>query len=294
MSPNTIGALMMMASMAAFVINDTFLKLTDGAVPLFQLIFLRGVLATALIFILARSLGSLKLTLAPRDKMLVALRGLTEVVTAYFFLSALFNMPLGNLTAIMQVAPLTVTLGSALLYREAVGWRRMLAILIGLFGVMLIIRPGAEGFNIWSLYALAAVFCVTLRDLITRQLSAGVPGMTVTLYTTVAVMLASGLASLTQEWAPVNPQNGLFIGGSAVFVLAGYFFSIQVMRTGDVSFVAPFRYTGLIGAMIIGLLVFGEVPTALTLLGAAIVIATGMFTFYRERVLAQKAARRAA
>ncbi len=285
MSPNTLGAFIMMASMGAFVMNDTFLKMTGGAVPLFQLIFVRGILATILVYILARSLGALAHRLTARDKGLIALRGLTEVVIAYFFLNALFNMPLGNLNAIMQVVPLTVTLGSALVYREAVGWRRMLAIVIGFFGVLLIIRPGAEGFNIWSLYALGAVLGVTVRDLITRRLSAGVPGMAVTLYTTIAVMVAAGFASLTQPWEPISVENGVYITGSAIFILAGYFFSIQVMRTGDVSFIAPFRYTGLIGAMLVGLVVFGEVPTLLTLLGAAIVIATGIFTFYRERGL---------
>lgn len=289
MSPNTIGALMMMASMAAFVVNDSFLKLTNGAVPLFQLIFVRGLLATVLVFILARSLGALKLSISRRDKGLIGLRGLLEIITSYFFLTALFNMPLGNLNAIMQVVPLTVTLGSALFYREAVGWRRMLAIVMGLCGVMLIIRPGADGFTIWSLYALAAVLGVTVRDLITRRLSADVPGMTVTVGTTVSVMLAAGLASMTQDWVPVTGQHAVYICCSAVFVLTGYFFSIQVMRTGDVSFTAPFRYTGLVGAMIIGFFVFDEVPRALTLLGAAIVIATGIFTFYRERKLSHRA-----
>lgn len=277
----------MMAAMLAFVLNDTFLKLTDGAVPLFQLIFMRGILATVLVYFLARSLGALRHSLARRDKGLIALRGLIEVVVSYFFLTALFNMPLGNLNAIMQVVPLTVTLASALFLREAVGWRRMLAILIGLGGVMLIIRPGAEGFNIWSLYALAAVVGVTARDLVTRQLSAQVPGMAVTLGTTVAVMIAAGLASLSAPWVPLTLPVAACITGSAVFVLTGYFFSIQAMRTGDVAFNAPFRYTGLIAAMLVGFAVFDEVPTALTLLGAGIVIATGMFTFYRERKLSR-------
>ena len=285
MSPNTTGALLMMASMGAFVMNDTFLKLTAGSVPLFQLIFVRGILATVLIYVLARSLGALTLQVSRQDKRLIALRCATEIATSYFFLNALFNMPLGNLNAIMQVVPLTVTLGSALVYREAVGWRRMTAILIGLCGVLLIIRPGAEGFNIWSLYALAAMLCVTARDLVTRRLSPAVPGMMVTLVTTIAVMVAAGLASMTEVWTPISVPTALCITGSAVFILAGYFFSIQVMRTGDVAFVAPFRYTGLIGAMIIGVVVFDEVPRGLTLLGAFIVIATGLFTFYRERKL---------
>ena len=285
MSPNTKGAMLMMASMGAFVINDMFLKLTNGAIPLFQLIFMRGILATVFVYIVARSIGALSGHISQRDKQVIALRGLTEIVTSYFFLNALFNMPLGNLNAIMQVVPLVVTLGSVLVYREAVGWRRLLAILIGLGGVMLIIRPGADGFNVWSLYALAAVLSVTVRDLVTRRLSPDVPGMAVTLGTTVAVMIAAGLASMTQDWVPITAPAASYIVGSAMFVITGYFFSIQVMRSGDVSFIAPFRYTGLIGAMIIGFLVFGEVPTALTLIGAAIVIGTGMFTFYRERKL---------
>ncbi len=285
MSPNTKGAMLMMASMGAFVINDMFLKLTNGAIPLFQLIFMRGILATVFVYIVARSLGALSGHISRHDKQVIVLRGLTEIVTSYFFLNALFNMPLGNLNAIMQVVPLVVTLGSVLVYREAVGWRRLLAILFGLGGVMLIIRPGADGFNVWSLYALAAVLSVTVRDLVTRRLSPDVPGMAVTLGTTVAVMIAAGLASMTQDWVPITAPAASYIVGSAMFVITGYFFSIQVMRSGDVSFIAPFRYTGLIGAMIIGFLVFGEVPTALTLIGAAIVIGTGMFTFYRERKL---------
>ena len=289
MSPNTTGALLMMASMMAFVMNDTFLKLTNGEVPLFQLIFIRGLLATLLIYILARKLGTLRLQISRQDKALIALRGLSEVVTAYLFLSALFNMPLGNLNAIMQVVPLTVTLGSALFYREAVGWRRMLAIVIGLCGVMMIVRPGVDGFNIWSLYALGSVLGVTIRDLITRRLSPGVSGMTVTLGTTVAVMAAAGMASLTQEWAPISSHSWVSICASAIFASVGYFSSIQAMRTGEVSFIAPFRYTGLVMAMMIGFFIFGEVPRVLTLIGAAIVMATGLFTFYRERKLSQAA-----
>jgi S-adenosylmethionine uptake transporter len=150
---------------------------------------------------------------------------------------------------------------------------------------MLIIRPSADGFSLWSLYALAAVICVTARDLVTRQLSSHVPGMAVTLGTTVSVMVAAGLASLTQEWAAVTFPVAAWISGSAVVISGGYFLSIQVMRTGDVSFIAPFRYTGLIAAMIVGYLVFNEVPTVMTLVGAAIVIGTGLFTFYRERKL---------
>ncbi|MGJ8617555.1 MAG: DMT family transporter [Sulfitobacter sp.] len=283
MSPNMAGALLMIASMACFTLNDTLIKLTDGAVPLFQLIFLRGLLTTALILGAKGRLGPMHLDIAKRDWGVIAVRSGAEIAAAYFFLSALFNMPLGNVTAILQVLPLSVTLASALVLREAVGWRRMLAILIGFCGVMLIVKPGAAGFNIWSIYALIAVACVTVRDLATRQLSKGVPSMTVTLVTAGSITIAAGLASLTTPWVPVSSDVGLMIAGASVFVLGGYFFSIQVMRVGDVSFVAPFRYTGLIWALILGWFVFGDWPGWVTLLGASIVVTTGIFTLYRER-----------
>ena len=287
MSPNTIGALLMIASMACFTLNDTLLKVTDGALPLFQLLFLRGAITSVLILGLSRvlggSMGRIDLALPRRDWGVIGLRSVAEVAAAYFFLSALFSMPLANVTAILQVVPLSVTLASALVLREAVGWRRLTAIAVGFCGVLLIVKPGAEGFNIWSIYVLIAVLCVTARDLLTRALSPAVPSMTVTLVTALSVMGAAGLASLSAPWAPVTSDLMVLVAGSAVFVLGGYFFSIQVMRVGDVSFVAPFRYTGLLWALVLGWVVFGDFPGFLTLIGAGIVVATGVFTLYRER-----------
>jgi S-adenosylmethionine uptake transporter len=285
MSPNLIGAFLMIASMASFTLNDTMLKLTGGVVPLFQLLFIRGMITCGLILVARGRLGPMHFQIGKRDWVLIAMRAGTEVVIAYLFLTALFNMPLANLTAILQVVPLAVTLASALFLREAVGWRRMAAIGIGFCGVLLIVRPGAEGFNIWSVYALLAVLGITARDLVTRRLSADVPSMTVALVTAFAVMAAAGLASLGTPWERIEPSVMALIVTSAIFILGGYYFSIRVMRVGDVSFIAPFRYTGLIWALILGWLFFGEWPDVPTQLGAAIVVCTGIFTFYRERRL---------
>ena len=288
MSPNTLGALLMMASMACFTLNDTFMKLTNGAIPLFQLLFLRGALTSGLILVTRGHLGALHFDIDRRDWTLIALRSAAEVATAYFFLNALFNMPLANLTAIFQALPLTVTLASALFLREPVGWPRLAAIAVGFVGVLLIVRPGTAGFNVWSIYALVAVLCVTARDLVTRRLSPGVPSMTVTLATAVSVMAAAGLASLGAPWAPVGWTEAGLIAGSAVFILGGYACSIQVMRVADVSATAPFRYTGLIWALALGWFIWGDWPATLTLVGAAIVVATGLFTLYRERRLRRR------
>lgn len=285
MSPNVIGALLMMASMACFTINDAFIKATDGALPLSQLLFLRGVLATTFIAVLAMTRGGVRARLPASDWLLIALRSSAEVGAAYFFITALLNMPLANVTAILQVLPLTVTLGAALFFKEAIGWRRMVAILVGFSGMLLIVRPGTDGFTVYSVYALAAVGCVTARDLSTRRMSKAVPSLLVTLLASLTVLLASGLVSLTIEWAPVTPQLAGLLLGSSLFIVGGYFFSVQVMRAGDVSFIAPFRYTGLIWALALGWFVFGDWPVPITLLGAGIIVATGLFTLYRERRL---------
>ncbi len=283
MTPNTAGALLMMASMAAFTMNDACIKATNNALPLFQVLTIRGVLTSVLVYALARYLGALRFRLGRKDWILVALRALSETAAAYFFLTALMNMPLANVTAVLQVLPLTVTLGAALFFGDPVGWRRMTAIMVGFLGMMLIVRPGPDGFSMDSLFALAAVGCVTVRDLATRRMSANVPSMTVTLVSSVCVLAFFGAASFSSDWQPLDTRLALLLVGSSVFILAAYICSVMVMRVGDVSFIAPFRYTGLLWALLLGWLVFGDWPDTVTMAGAFIVVATGVFTLYRER-----------
>ena len=285
MQPNTRAALFMIASMAAFTMNDTLVKVVGGDVPLFQMVTLRGILASVLIYILAQRFGGVHFRLARGDWALIGLRCLGEVSATYFFLTALMHMPLANVTAVLQVLPLTVTLGAVLFFGESVGWKRAVAIAVGFAGMLLIVRPGPDGFSIYSLYALGAVACVTLRDLSTRRMSADVPSMTVTFLSAVSVCLAAAIASLGSPWQPVAAVDAGLIVLSGVCIAIAYLFSILVMRVGDISFTAPFRYTGLVWALVLGWFVFGDWPSNLTLLGGAIVVASGMFMFHREKVV---------
>ncbi|WP_397542483.1 EamA family transporter [Roseovarius salis] len=288
-SDNLTGAVLMMASMASFTLNDTLMKVMAGQVPLFQLLFLRGILTTVAVALAAWWTGALAARLPRRDRGLIVWRTVAEIGAAYFFLTALFNMPIANVTAILQALPLTIALAAALFLKEPVGWRRFAAIGVGFVGVMLIVRPGAADFNFHSLYALAAVGFVTLRDLSTRRLSPGTPSMLVTLVTSAAVMAAFGLASLTGEWAPMSGREIGLTAGAALMIIGGYLFSIMVMRVGEIGVVAPFRYTGLIWALLLGWAVFGEWPEPLTLLGAAIVAGSGGYTLWRDSRLARSA-----
>lgn len=283
MTPNQTGAMIMMGSMTAFTVNDAIVKTLGADLPLMQILTLRGVLTSVLMLMLARSLGRLDFTMSRRDRWLVLLRSLLEVAPAYLFLTALLHMPLANVSAILQVLPLTVTAGAALFFREKVGWRRMVAICIGFLGMMLIVRPGPEGFSIYSAYAIGAVICVTGRDLVVRKISREVSSMTVSLIGALAVCVVSGLFSFTVDWQPLSAILWTKIGFSSLFVMGGYLLSVMAMRVGEVSFVAPFRYTSLLVALILGFVVFGDWPAPLTLLGASIVVGSGLFTLYREK-----------
>ena len=287
-SDNIRGAFLMMGSMAAFTLNDACMKALSDELPLSQALFLRGLATTALMYLLARSLGVLNLAMSPRDRWLVRLRNVMEIGTAYFFITALFNMPLANASAIMQALPLSVTLAGALFLGQAVGWRRLIAILIGFTGVMLIVRPGMAGFNVYSLYVLVAVVLVTIRDILARKISASVPTMTVALMNALSVTIAFGLASIFTDWAPLSGKATLQLGGASIFIIGGYVFSVSAMRAGEIAVIAPFRYTSLLWALVLGLVVFSDWPDQITLLGSAIVVATGVYTFYRERRISQE------
>jgi len=182
-----------------------------------------------------------------------------------------------------------VALAAAVVFREPLGWRRIVAIAIGFFGVMLIVRPGAEGFNVYALYGLGAVGFVTVRDLAARRLSRETPSITVALAGALLITLSAGLVTGMEGWSPVAPRDLGLLAVAAVFIVAGYLASVMTMRVGEIGFVAPFRYTGLIWALLMGWLVFGDWPRPLTLVGAALVVATGLFTLYRERRVARHA-----
>ena len=277
----------MVAAMTAFTVNDAFLKAISGDLPLLQILFVRGMGLVACLFVLCAALGQLRFRGSRRDLMLILLRSCAELAAAILFLSALFNMPFANVSAIMQAMPLTVSLAGAFLFGEVLGWRRLLAIAIGFGGVMMIVQPGGAQFSVYSFAVLGAVACVTVRDLAARRLSRDVPSVFVALVAAVFVTAGSGIGSTFVDWAPITPRSAVFLAASTVALLGGYVFSVATMRVGEVSFVAPFRYTSLLVALVLGYVVFSEAPNSLALGGATLVVGTGLFTLYREARLRQ-------
>ena len=219
-------------------------------------------------------------------------RTVGEIVATVFFLTALMHMPIADLSAIMQSLPLAVTLAAAVWFGERIGWRRMLAIVVGFAGVMLIIRPGGASFGIWSVLGVGSVLSVVLRDMATRRFSREVSSVAVSFYAGVSVLIM-GAVMIPLRWL-ADPDSAE-LGGvalAALALIAGYLTVVMAMRVGEVAVVAPFRYTSLLWAVAMGFLVFGDLPDGWTLAGAALVIGSGVYAFYRERVLARRRALR--
>jgi len=289
-SDNLRGILLMCASMAAFTINDTFMKSVTQTQPLFQTIGLRGLIAVLGLTILAFVTGAFGFRPNRRDAGLILLRSLADVAATIFFLEALLRMPLANLSAILQALPLLITLGAALVYGDKIGWRRMTAILVGLIGVLIIIRPGTEGFDRWALLGLASVACVVVRDLSVRPLQGHIPSTLVALGAAVAVTLMGWTGTAFQGWQTPTAWEAARVLGAGLFLIVGYLTSVAAMRHGDIGIVAPFRYTSLLWAIALGFFAFGNLPDFWTLIGAGIVIAAGLFTLWRERQLRRRKA----
>lgn len=293
-SDNLRGVAYMCLSMLAFTVNDTFMKSVTTEVPLFQVIFLRGLIAISGLVVIGLVTGAFRQRLVGGDWRLIGLRSLAEVLATLTFLTALLHMELANLSAIMQALPLAVTLGAALVFGDRIGWRRMTAILVGFAGVMVIIRPGTSSFDVWSLMGVASVLAVVVRDLSVRRLGPHVPSIIVALGAAVVVALM-GLGFSTLQgvalfdgmtgWQTLTAGQVGRVAGAGAFLIVGYLCAVTAMRWGDIGVVAPFRYTSLLWAIGLGFVVFADLPDGWTLVGAAIVVASGIYTLLRERAL---------
>ncbi len=284
LSPNLRGSLFMAVSMAAFTMNDSITKLMSSQMNFGEVMLVRGLFAILLIGALAVHQGAIR-PLRTLFVKPVALRVVGEVGGTVAFLAAISHLPLANTSAIMQSLPLTITLGAAVALREPVGWRRWLAIGAGFVGVLIIVRPGVAGFNQFSLLALVSVAFCSVRDLATKRIPTQIPSLFITFLTTITVTTAGAVILVPLGgWTPPSAHAVGMLALSAVLVLTGYQCVIMALRSGDISAIAPFRYTALLWALLLGYLVFGDVPDGMMVLGASIIVLSGLYAFYRERV----------
>ncbi len=288
---NVNGILMIIASMAAFTLEDMFIKQLSVDVSTGQILTVLGTFCSAIFLILA--VATRKPIFLPQAwAPLPLIRAGLEAVGALTFVTALSLVDLSTVAAVFQALPLTITMGAALFMGEQVGWRRWSAILVGFAGVLMIIRPGTDAFQPESLFVVATVVAIAARDLLTRVIDHRVPSVVVASQAYLA-LIPTGIVLMFMTAAPVAPlqapQLGIYVGAIGFGVL-GYYGIVTAMRIGEASAITPFRYTRLLFSILAGMLVFEERPDLPTLLGASLIIGSGLYTFVRERRLAREMA----
>ncbi len=278
--------LLMILAMALLALSDLFIKLAASRAPIGQVMLYLSLGGTGLFLVLAAILRVRIWDAAYRHPM-VMLRNVFEIVGGVGLVLGLASIPLTTFAAIMQVAPILVVMGGALFLGEQVGWRRWAAVLVGLLGMLIVLRPGPEGIQPGAIFAVIGVSGLAARDLVTRLAPARVSALTLSTWGFAATIPAGALLLVLGGDTLVHSGPVMTHLALAVLVTtAGYFSLTTAMRMAPVSIVAPFRYTRLIFTTGLGILFLGERPDVWTMTGAALILAAGLYTFLRERRIA--------
>ena len=282
---NLKGILFMILAMAGFACEDLFIKMLSENLPISEIIIILG-FSGSIIFLIIGLLTKAPIFHQGLLTTPVIIRTLCELFGALFFVLAIALTPLSSASAIIQVMPLLVTIGAAIFFKEKVGWRRWTAVFVGFIGVLLILRPGFGSFMPASIFALLGATFLAGRDLATRAIEVKLPSVTISLY----AFLAFGVSGImlipfSSEMLVPSSKDILFFAGASAFGVIAYYSIVIAARTGEMSVISPFRYSRLVFAMLLSIIVLSERPDMLTLLGAAIIVASGVYTFVRENIL---------
>lgn len=275
---------MMVAAAGILTVNDAIAKWLTERYPVGQVLALRGILVVALVFGWAVASGRLP-ALRVRSWPLNLTRGGLMALSTFLFVTSLSLMPIADAIAISFAGPIFATALAALLLAEPVGWRRWSAVAVGFAGVVVMVRPTPEMFRMVALIPILAAFIGALRDIVTRKMGTGGESTLMVLIVSTSVVAFAGLLTLPFGWVePTAAELGLFVLTSALVAVAQGLM-IESLKYGEVGLVGPFKYTSLLWALVLGLLVWGDVPGLWTLAGATLVVASGLYIWYRETVV---------
>ncbi|RUT84590.1 MULTISPECIES: DMT family transporter [unclassified Mesorhizobium] len=270
------GPLFMIVSTGSYLVNDTMMKLATAGLPSYEVLFLRGAAAALWGFPLLFALGYGKQIPLIFDKRVLS-RNMLELAAILCYVVALANMQIADSTALGQITPLLMLVGSSILFGERIGGRRMALIGLGFVGALMVAQPTMQGISVYALLALGNATFAAARDLAGRRVSAEVPGMIVAISAVVVVLIGAGAAHLVSErWVMPGAHHLLLMAGAGFFLIFGHFFIFMAYRIGPTSAVAPFYYCFTVWAVISGLLVFGQFPNALAICGILLVVGSGL------------------
>ncbi|MGB1238384.1 MAG: DMT family transporter [Pseudomonadales bacterium] len=278
---NIKAAATMVLAMAMFTSGDALIKFLSEALPMGQIIFMRGVLVCLLFWLWLKYKGQPLFPSASWNRWNL-LRGFFELSVAACYLTGLMLLPLATAVILVFSGPIMLTILAALILKEKVGWRRWLAVCTGFIGVILVADLQATNWDSWAiLLPLMAAFLTALRDIYLRNIPQVLSSGQIA-FTTAWMVTLAGLCTLPWGWQSVSAQNLGWLSVAALFIFAAYISYVVTTRLGELSFIAPFKYTSIPLAMLLGYLVWGDVPSATSYLGTAIIVCSGIFIFIRE------------
>jgi len=274
----------MITSMAFFAVEDSLIKFVTSTIPIGQILIMFG-LGGAIIFLLVAHFKNEKIML--RDMLLLPMyvRALFEIIGRLFYVLAISLIPLSTATVIIQATPIVVVAGAAIIFGEKVGWRRWTAILLGLFGVIVIIQPTAESFSFLSILALIGMIGFAGRDLASRAAPENLSVFILGLHGFIALAFSGLIYTIWDDanFVMIDIDTIGFMVGAVVFGVAAYSCLMKAMRTGEVSAVTPFRYTRLIFGVSLGVFFFNESLNYSTVLGTILIVISGLFILSRNK-----------
>jgi drug/metabolite transporter (DMT)-like permease len=282
-SANRRGIFALCGAMVGFAINDALMKLVASRSPIGEAIFIRGMIAVFLAGTVLVWMGHVPAIRLAANRI-VAFRSVMEAIVSVLFVTVLIRLPLAEISAILLAVPLIMTAMAVILIREDVGWRRWTAIAVGFAGALVIVRPGMGALASGSLLALLCAFLSASRDFVTRSIDPRIPTIVVSFLSAVSVSLSGLVLGLWENWRPLPWQDVALLGTAAAFMATGNYLIVIAFRGVDISVVAPFRYSLLIWAGLLGYFLFGELPDGWTALGMTMIVASGLYTLHRERV----------
>jgi S-adenosylmethionine uptake transporter len=288
MTKNARGILAMLGAMGLFICGDAVMKIMGASIPSGEAVFLRGVVATITIWTIAIASGAIT-QIHQVWSPAMALRSLGDLIGITCFQIGLARLPFADVSAILQINPLMVTAAAAIFLGEKVGWRRWTATGVGFIGVLMIIRPGSSAFDPWSLILILASIGGTLRDLATRKIAAGTPLVLIIAVSTAIVTAFSPLTLFFESWIAVTFTQAFALGFSALCMVSGLYLVAYSVRTGEIAAVVPYRYSSIIWAIALSMLIWGQFPDRWTMAGITILICAGLYTFHREQVRQREA-----
>ena len=281
------GVFLMMSAMALYIINDSLVKLASRHLPVGQILVVRGIFASLMMLAIVLGGGHFNKLKSAFEKLIV-IRAVTEAMVALCFITALSNLPIGDLTAIMQTTSILIVLITTVSGMERVSLSLWIAVLVGFCGVLLMVKPGASDFNIYTLIALLTTVFVASRDLITRKINPAIPTSIVSFTTTFSVVII-GIMLGTSNWVALEWLETLYLAGAAIFVTLGNLCAVKAQRIAPPATLSPFRYSILVWSFLSGILIFGEWPDLLSLIGSGLIVGAGLLTLHSEHKKSQTA-----